>query len=201
MNLKDRADKILGIQKDAIRKLVSTDSWLKAIELIKSVSETHARVVATGMGKAGIISQKMSATLSSIGIPSFYVHPAESLHGDLGRITMNDLVITFSHSGNTTEVREMITDLHALNDHKNTIIVVSGNSNPAIPHNYLVCYGDVEESSVVKKVPSTSTTVMLIIADVLAITAAESLGFNDECFKKRHPGGAIGISYEKTENH
>ncbi|MHA1111450.1 MAG: SIS domain-containing protein [Promethearchaeota archaeon] len=201
MNLKHRADEILGIQKEAIQKLQTEDSWVKSIELIKSVAENKGRIVTTGMGKAGIIGKKMSATLASIGIPSFYVHPAEALHGDLGRISSIDLVIVFSHSGSTAEVRNMITHLHGLNDSKNTVIVISGNADPQISYNHLVCYGDLEESSNVKKVPSTSTTIMLMIADVLAITAAESLGFNDDWFKKRHPGGAIGESYENTENH
>ena len=201
MNLKHRAGEILEIQKEAIMKLETTGSWIKSIELIKSVMKNNGRIATTGMGKAGIIAQKMSATLSSIGIPSFYAHPAESLHGDLGRIVSDDLVFVFSHSGSTTEVHSMITHLHGLNDMKNTVILISGSANPQIPHNYLVCYGDLEESSIVKKVPSTSTTIMLIIADVLGITAAESLGFNDEWFKKRHPGGAIGKSYENTENH
>lgn len=201
MNLKDRAEQILGIQKDAIQKLEIMDSWIKSIEIFKSVAENNGRIVTTGMGKAGIIAQKMSASLSSVGIPSFYTHPAESLHGDLGRIAPNDVVIIFSHSGSTTEVHRMITHLHKLNDHKNTVVIITGNSKPSIPHNHLVCYGPVEESSLVKKVPSTSTTIMLIIADVLAITAAESLGFTDEWFKKRHPGGAIGESYNNTEIH
>jgi arabinose-5-phosphate isomerase len=201
MNLKERAEKILGIQKEFIEKIEIDDSWVTSITLIKSVAQKNGGIITTGMGKAGIIAQKMSATLSSIGIPSFYVHPAESLHGDIGRITPNDLIIVFSHSGTTMEVRSMIHHLHILNEKKNTIILISGNTNPEISHNQLVCYGNIEESSVVKKVPSTSTTLMLIISDVIAISAAESLGFNDELFKLRHPGGAIGKSYENTENH
>jgi len=201
MNLKDRADEVLTIQKDAIQKLETTASWIKSIELIGSVTKNYGRIITTGMGKAGIIAQKMSATLSSIGIPSVFIHPAEALHGDLGRIASNDLIIVFSHSGSTTEVGRMITHLHALNDHKNIVIIISGHDNPLIPHNHVVCYGEVKESSVVKKVPSTSTTVMLIIADVLAITAAEALGFNDEWFKQRHPGGEIGKIYEKNNNN
>ena len=153
------------------------------------------------MGKAGIIARKMSATLASIGIPSFYTHPAESLHGDIGRISSGDLIIVFSHSGTTSEVHRMLAHLHNLNDNKNTIVLISGNYDPIIPYNELICYGPIEESSIVGKVPSTSTTLMLIIADVIAITAAESIGFNDDWFKKRHPGGAIGKSYKETENH
>jgi len=201
MNLKHRAEEILGIQKEAIQNLETSNSWLKSIELIKSVAENRGRIITTGMGKAGIIGNKMSATLASVGIPSFYVHPAESLHGDLGRIASGDLVVVFSHSGSTTEVQNMISQLNTLNCNNNTIILISGSKKPSISHTHLISYGEIEESSVVKKVPSTSTTIMLIIADVLAITSAESLGFNDEWFKKRHPGGAIGKSYEKTENH
>ncbi len=201
MNLKHRADEILRIQKEAIQNLETTDSWIKTIEFIKSIAENNGRIITTGMGKAGIIAQKMSATLASIGIPSFYTHPSETLHGDLGRIASGDLVITFSHSGNTTEVNQMITHLHSLNNRNNTVILITGNSEPSIPYSHLVTYGEIEESSIVKKVPSTSTTLMLIIADVLAITAAESMGFNDDWFKKRHPGGAIGKSYKETENH
>jgi arabinose-5-phosphate isomerase len=201
MNLKERSEKILGIQKDFIRKLEIDDSWITSVKLIKSVAEKNGRIITTGMGKAGIIAQKMSATLSSMGIPSFYVHPAESLHGDVGRIEPMDLIIVFSHSGTTMEVQIMITQVHKLNKNKNTVILISGNTRSPIPYNQLVCYGQIEESSIVKKVPSTSTTLMLIISDVIAITTAESLGFNDDWFKIRHPGGAIGKSYETTENH
>ncbi len=201
MNLKHRADEILGIQKKAVQNLQSSDQWLTAIELIYSKAKALGRIVTTGMGKAGIIAKKMSATLSSIGVPSFYVHPAESLHGDLGRITSEDLVVVFSHSGSTEEVQRMITHLKILNNQENTIIIITGSIKPVIPYDHLVSYGKIEESSFVTKVPSTSTTLMLIIADVLAITAAEALGFSDEWFQQRHPGGSIGKSYKKTENH
>ncbi|MBN2155573.1 MAG: SIS domain-containing protein [Candidatus Lokiarchaeota archaeon] len=198
MNLKHRAEEILAIQQDAIANLKIDESWSKCIEFITLTAKKHEKIITTGIGKAGIIAQKMSATLASIGVPSFYVHPAEALHGDIGRITPNELIIIFSHSGNTKEIHDMITNVHTLNDRKNTIILISGNNKPIIPHTFVLCYGDIQESSSVMKVPSTSTTIMLIIADVLAITAAESLGFNDEWFKKRHPAGAIGQSYKNS---
>ena len=89
----------------------------------------------------------------------------------------------------------MITHLHALNEKKNYIISIGSKEYPKIPTNLSICYGNIKESSIVSKVPSTSTTLMLIIADILAITAAEKIGFNDEWFKIRHPGGSIGQSY------
>jgi arabinose-5-phosphate isomerase len=201
MNLMERAEEILRIQKDAVSNLQITKSWQKIIKKIIFVVENHGRIVTTGMGKAGIIAQKMSATLASIGIPSFYTHPSESLHGDIGRIIPGDLVIVFSHSGNTNEVKQMISHLHILNKHKNQIVVITGNPEAEISYDQLLYYGKIVESSVVRKVPSSSTTIMLIISDVLAISAAESLGFCDDWFKKRHPGGSIGKSYTKNEKH
>ncbi|MHA1339791.1 MAG: SIS domain-containing protein [Promethearchaeota archaeon] len=188
----------MEIQRNAISNLKISQEMLKAIEKIVEVTRNKGRIIISGMGKAGIIGYKMSATLSSIGIPSFFVHPAEAAHGDIGRISSDDLVIVFSNSGSTAECVNMVNTLHQLNDHKNFVIVIGSSSTPKIEANLAVSYGKVKESCVVSKVPSTSTTIMLLIADIIAITAAESIGLNDEWFKKRHPGGAIGQSYKNS---
>lgn len=195
MDLQERANEILKTQQKFVASISVDDAMLTAIEEIRNAKKNARRVITTGMGKAGIIATKMSATLASIGIPSFFVHPAEAAHGDLGRIAPGDLVIVFSHSGNTGEVNRFIAALSSLNNQTNLVITISGNATPGIPSNLVVSYGKIVESCIVEKVPSTSTTLMLIIADILAITAAESLGFTDEWFKARHPGGAIGQSY------
>ena len=199
MDISKRAAEILKIQQFAIQKLKITLKMLEAIEKIAAMKTSGGRIVTTGIGKAGIIATKMSATLASIGLPSFFVSPAEAGHGDVGRIAPGDLVIVFSHSGTTAEVVAMIETLHVLNERSNEIIVISSNQEPPIPADLVVCYGSVQESCVVSKVPSTSTTLMLVIADVLAITAAESIGLNDEWFKTRHPGGAIGQAYNASK--
>jgi len=199
MNSEERASEILKLQIYALNGIKITPSMLTAIKKIVSMHKSPGRVITTGMGKAGIIAMKMSATLASIGFPSFFVHPAEAAHGDVGRISSDDLVIVFSHSGTTGEVVNMIQSLHSLNGHKNYVITISSSQNPTIPTDLAVSYGSIQESCVVSKVPSTSTTVMLVIADILAITSAESLGLNDDWFKNRHPGGAIGQSYKKSE--
>ncbi|MEX2680451.1 MAG: SIS domain-containing protein [Candidatus Sigynarchaeota archaeon] len=195
MDIQKRANEILKIQQLAVQNMVITPAMLQAIEKIASMRKSSGRIVTAGMGKAGIIATKMSATLASIGLPSFFVNAAEAAHGDVGRIAPEDLVIVFSHSGSTSEVVAMIETLHALNGKQNVVIVIGGADKPKIPASIVVSYGAIQESCIVSKVPSTSTTLMLVIADVLAITAAESLGLDDNWFKARHPGGAIGQAY------
>ncbi|MHA1672864.1 MAG: SIS domain-containing protein [Promethearchaeota archaeon] len=198
MNLTERANQILEIQKEAINKLFITKNYSSVILEIQSKISTPGLVVTTGMGKSGIIAQKMSATMASIGIPSFYVHPAESLHGDLGRISANDLIIIFSHSGTTGEIEKMLSHLHSINNSCNRTILISSCEKSKFDVTFLISYGKITESCQVDKVPSTSTTLMLIIADILAITAAEAAGFDESWFKARHPGGAIGDSYNRN---
>lgn len=199
INMETRANEILNIQRDAVNTIKINSEILSAIEKIIEIKQKNGRIITTGMGKAGIIAYKMSATLASIGFPSFFINPAEAAHGDVGRIAPEDVVITFSNSGSTSEVVNMIKTLHGLNNNRNYIITIGSNKNPQIPTNLAISYGDVAESCVVSKVPSTSTTIMLIIADIIAITAAEMIGLNDQWFKARHPGGAIGVSYQKEE--
>ncbi len=197
MDVITRAREILNIQKAALNNLKITEPMIRCIEKIIETRENKGKIILTGMGKAGLISAKMSATLASIGFPSFVVSPAEAAHGDIGRISPEDLILVFSHSGNTAEVIGMINQAHLLNQNKNIVITIGGNDDPKIPHNLAISYGRIEEPCVVSKVPSASTTLMLAIADILAITAAESRGFSDADFKLRHPGGAIGKAYGK----
>jgi len=198
MDLQNRAEQILNIQKNAVNNLKITENMISAIKEIVKNQKKKNHIITTGMGKAGIIATKMSSTLASIGIPSFYVNPAEAAHGDLGRILPEDLVIVFSHSGKTKEIQSMVSKLHELNSHRNYVISIGSSSQPEFSADLVIDYGNIDESCNVKKVPSTSTTLMLIIADIIAITAAESIGFNDEWFKLRHPGGEIGHSYSKN---
>ncbi|MHA1682253.1 MAG: SIS domain-containing protein [Promethearchaeota archaeon] len=195
MEVERRANEILAIQRKYIEHFSITSEILEGIEKIRETKDSNRIIVTTGMGKAGIIATKMSATLASIGFPSYFVHPAEAGHGDIGRIAPGDLIIVFSNSGSTGEVLSMITNLHLLNNNTNFVITVGSSNDPKIPHDLAISYGKVDESCVVSKVPSTTTTLMLIIADILAITASESLGLDDSWFKARHPGGAIGQSY------
>ncbi|MHA1745533.1 MAG: SIS domain-containing protein [Promethearchaeota archaeon] len=201
MNFEKRAQEILSIQKKAVQNLELTPAMLQAISKLIEMGTKGNRIITLGMGKAGFIAKKMSATLASIGLPSFFIHPAEGLHGDVGRVQDSDLLIIFSHSGKTSEVSQFITTLDQLNQKKNAIIVISNNPNPQFRSTITVKYEMEMESCVVSKVPSTSTTLMLLISDIIAITAAESLGFSDSMFQLRHPGGSIGLSYKMDDKH
>jgi len=199
MNIEKRANEILEIQRNAILNLKISSEMIIAINKIIETTKNEKLIITSGIGKAGIIASKMSATLSSIGIRSIYIHPAESLHGDLGRVSPNDLIIIFSHSGSTMECINMVNAINKLNNYNNYIITISSSKSPKIESNLVISYGNIEESCIVKKVPSTSTTIMLIIADILALTAAESIGLNDDWFRLRHPGGAIGSFYQQNK--
>lgn len=197
MNLESRANEILQIQQKAVSNLQITPQIEKAIELCMKTANKRNNIITSGMGKAGIIARKMSATLCSIGLNSFYIHPAEALHGDLGRINPKDQIIVFSHSGRTQEIALFIQALDLLNGHSNEIVCITNNPKPNFRTNIVVNYQIVQESCIVSEVPSTSTTLMLIIADVIAITAAEKCGLEEEIFRLRHPGGAIGEKLKK----
>ncbi|HFP9388062.1 KpsF/GutQ family sugar-phosphate isomerase [Raoultella planticola] len=164
------------------------DNFAKAINIILNAP---GKVVLSAMGKPGYIAHKISATLASTGTPSFYLHPAEALHGDLGRVSREDVVILISNSGETTEVINM---LPALKRTGVPIIAICG-----APDSPLAKYSDVVISSQVEHeccpldlAPTTSTTLALAIGDALAVTLMQERNFSKEEFALYHPGGSLG---------
>ncbi|QMT60742.1 MULTISPECIES: KpsF/GutQ family sugar-phosphate isomerase [unclassified Legionella] len=160
----------------------------KACELLLSCS---GRIVVTGMGKSGHIANKIAATLSSTGSPSFFMHPGEASHGDLGMITRQDTVIAISHSGNTLE---LVTLLPLLKRLEVPLIALTGNSEST-----LAKAADVNLDVSIKQeacplglAPTTSTTVALVMGDALAIALLQARGFSEEDFALSHPGGSLG---------
>ncbi|MGB2631171.1 MAG: KpsF/GutQ family sugar-phosphate isomerase [Candidatus Omnitrophota bacterium] len=185
-----RAKEMMRFEIKAIESLLKRldRNFSKAVDMIYSCK---GRVVVTGMGKPGIIAQKISATLSSTGIPSLFLHPAEAAHGDLGRVTRDDVVIALSDSGETEEIVRLIPLLKKIGT---KIIVISGN-----PKSTLVKYSDCSLDVSVKRrkgvlgiIPSAATTAMLVMGDVLALILAEKRGLRIEQFAFYHPGGTIG---------
>lgn len=149
------------------------------------------RVIVTGMGKSGHIGRKIAATLASTGTPSFYVHPGEASHGDMGMITAQDLVIALSNSGSTTEVVTLLPLIQRLGI---PLISITGN-----PHSLLSQAADANLDVSIKNeacplglAPTASTTAALVIGDALAIALLEARGFSPEDFAFSHPGGALG---------
>ncbi|MCM8784191.1 MAG: KpsF/GutQ family sugar-phosphate isomerase [Candidatus Omnitrophica bacterium] len=163
-------------------------NFLKAVEL---VSNCKGRVVLTGMGKAGIIAQKISATLSSLGTPSLWLHPAEALHGDLGRVTQADIVIALSTSGETEELTKLLPLIKKIGA---KLIAFTGNlqSNLARYADVVLDVSVEKEACPLGLAPTASTTAILALGDALAIAVLKKKGFKKENFALLHPGGTLG---------
>lgn len=185
-----RAKSVLKIERDAINRLIGRvdRNFETAINLLE---KCLGRVVVTGMGKPGIIGQKISATLSSLGVPSLWLHPSEAAHGDLGRVTPQDVVIVLSHSGETDEVLHLIPVLKRIGS---KVIAMTGHpkSRLAREANVVLDTGVKEEASPWGLVPTASTTAMLALGDALAVALSEKRGFTSKDFAVLHPGGLLG---------
>jgi arabinose-5-phosphate isomerase len=190
INVIKRAKEVFEIESQAIRSLKGRlgKGFIKAIELIL---KCKGRVVVSGMGKTGIIAQKFSATLASTGTPSLFLHTAEAIHGDLGKVTHDDIVIILSNSGATEEMKQFLPILKKIGA---PIIALTGNSKSV-----LAKYSDVVLDVSVKKeacplglAPTASTTATLAMADALAVCLLERKGFQEKDFAFFHPGGALG---------
>ncbi|MEK6568374.1 MAG: KpsF/GutQ family sugar-phosphate isomerase [Candidatus Omnitrophota bacterium] len=185
-----RAKEVFKIEAEAIASLSSKldDNFVQAVEAIYNC---RGRVVVSGMGKTGIIGQKISATLSSLGTPSIWLHSAEATHGDLGRVIKDDVVIVLSNSGETEETKNLLPILKKIGAR---IIAITGNKNST-----LAKYSDIVLDVSVKKeactlglAPTSSTTAALAMGDALAVCLVEKKGFKEKDFALYHPGGLLG---------
>lgn len=184
------AKKVLKVERDALDLLLRRvdHRFEKAVALLRQCT---GRVVVTGMGKPGIIGQKISATLSSLGVPSLWLHPAEAAHGDLGKVTPQDVVIALSHSGETDEVLHLLPVLNRLGA---KLIAVTANAHSRLARNSDVVIPTYvkDEASSWGLVPTASTTAMLALGDALALELARQKGFTASDFAVLHPGGSLG---------
>jgi len=186
------AKKSADIQINELKKIkkIFNNSFVKAVDLILNCK---GKVIFAGVGKSGLIARKISATFSSIGIPSFFCDPAQALHGDMGQIERKDILIIFSYSGNTSELNNM---LKFANRFRIKIIGVASK-----PESILLKASDiklvipkVKEADVIGMVPTSSTSITLLLGDCLATTVMYQRKFSKEKFKVFHPGGNIGNS-------
>lgn len=194
----ETALKVLQIESDAIRDLIPKvgDSFGRAIDMLFACT---GRVVTTGMGKSGFIAQKLSATLSSTGTPSLFLHPAEAIHGDLGRIVKGDVVIAISYSGETEEIAALLPTLKRIGV---PLISLTGRVDSAIALASEV-HLDVsirEEACPLRLAPTASTTAALAMGDALAMVLTEKRGFTVEEFADLHPGGRLGRKLLRVED-
>ena len=186
------ANKAANIQIRELKKVkkIFNNSFVKAVDLILNCK---GKVIFAGIGKSGLIARKISATFSSVGIPSFFCDPAQALHGDMGQIEKKDILIIFSYSGNTSELTNM---LKYANRYRIKIIGVASK-----PESILLKASDIKlvlpkvrEADITGMVPTSSTSITLLLGDCLATTIMQHKKFSKEKFKVFHPGGNIGNS-------
>lgn len=153
------------------------------------LANTKGSIITTGVGKSGHIAIKVSSSLASCAIPSFYLHPTEALHGDLGRIRADDAILAFSHSGASVELETIILHSQWL-DIPIVSVTSDAGSRLSLASRAAIAYPVVDEAFA--RAPSTSTTQQIVIGDMLTVAIAECRGITPEDFLRNHPGGAIG---------
>lgn len=190
MDHKQHAINVFKIESAAIANLASllTNDFNRAID---SILTTKGRVIICGMGKSGIIGKKIAATLASTGTPSFFMHPGEAFHGDLGMVTSDDVFLSISNSGETEEVLKL---LPFLRDNKNIIITLTGNKDSTLAKqaNFNLNISVPEEACPLQLAPTSSTTATLAMGDAISVALMEARNFKPENFARFHPGGNLG---------
>lgn len=186
----NRGRRVVEIESKAVQNLVNKidETFAQAVEMLL---KCKGRVVVTGMGKSGIVGKKIVATMNSTGTPAIYLHPSDAVHGDLGMVRSEDIVICISKSGNTEEIVNLIPLLQRI---EVPIIAIVGNPDSKIAqHAQIILDISVEqEACSLDLAPTTSTTVTLVLGDALAVTLLEKRDFTREDFARFHPGGHIG---------
>jgi len=184
------AKQVLQIENDGLVALANSlgKEFINALDILQA---TVGRVVVTGMGKSGHIGRKIASTLASTGVPSFFVHPGEASHGDLGMIDKSDAVIAISNSGETPEMSDLIAYTRRF---KVPLIAITSNDTGTISEqaDLTLLLPRVQEACPMGLAPTTSTTMALALGDTIAVALMNRLGFTLEDFKLRHPGGQLG---------
>lgn len=189
----DHAKKVLDCEMNALRLMQEEigDSFVQAVQMILSIK---GRVIVSGMGKSGHIGQKIAATLASTGTPSFFVHPSEASHGDLGMLTTDDLLLSISNSGESREMGDIISfsrrfgiPMIAITSKPESTMAKAADLTLIIPDS-----ARAPEACPLGLAPTTSTTLTLALGDALAVALIEMRGFSAEQFHDRHPGGKLG---------
>ncbi len=192
--MKKAIQRLLNAEAEAIRCIPVNDSFSKALELIyTSVHINHGKLIASGMGKAGQIAINIATTFSSTGTPAVFLHPSDAQHGDLGIIQKNDILLLISNSGKTREIIELVQ--LARNLIRNIpVILITGNPENELSHlaDTTIYTGNPDEVCPLGLTPTTSTTSMTVIGDILVVLMMQKIGFSAEEYAKRHHGGYLG---------
>ena len=185
---------ILAAEAEAVRNIPVSESYSAVIELIyKHVHTLNGKLVTSGMGKAGQIAHDIATTFSSTGTPAVFLHPSEAQHGDLGVLQKNDLMLVISNSGRTREILELLDLKDNLFPQIPVIVITGNNSSPLWEKATVGLFtGGPAEVCPLGLTPTTSTTVMTVIGDVLVALMIEKIGFTAAEYAKRHHGGYLG---------
>ena len=185
---------LLQREAQAVLNIPVTDAYEKAVALIvEQVHRKHGKLVTSGMGKAGQIAMNIATTFCSTGIPAVFLLPSEAQHGDLGILQENDLLLLISNSGKTREIVELTQLAHQLNPALKKI-VITGNPDSPLAKAADICLatGHPDEVCPLGMTPTTSTTMMTVIGDILVVETMHQTGFTIEEYSKRHHGGYLG---------
>jgi len=197
--MKDSIQEILRREADAILNLPVTDQFEKAIDLIiEAVHTNRGKLVTSGMGKAGQIAHNISTTFASTGTPAIFLHPSEAQHGDLGVVQENDIMLLISNSGKTREILELILLARRLRPNiKFIVITANSESQLAKEADATLLTGAPAEVCPLGLTPTTSTTMMTVIGDILVVGTMKKTNFSNEEYAKRHHGGYLGEQSRK----
>ena len=192
--MKDQVLKLIKQESEAISNIPVTDQYEQAIKIIENrVHQKNGKMVASGMGKAGQIALNIATTFSSTGTPAIFLHPSDAQHGDLGVIQPNDVLLLISNSGKTREILELVNLADNLHENLPIIVITSNpDSELAKMADAALFTGNPAEVCTLGLTPSTSTTTMTVIGDVLVVLMMKQIGFTNEEYAKRHHGGYLG---------
>jgi arabinose-5-phosphate isomerase len=193
---------ILEKEAEAVRHIPVTEAYEEAVSLIvRHVHQLKGTLITSGMGKAGQIAMNISTTFSSTGTPAYFLHPSEAQHGDLGIVREHDLLLLISNSGKTRELQELVQLARGMVEEIKCIVITSD------PHSLLaqeaaVCLptGAPDEVCPLGLTPTTSTTVMTVIGDLLVVGVMQQIGFSSADYAKRHHGGYLGSKSREQSN-
>lgn len=194
MNVKESMQDILEAESRAIMSIPVTDGYERAVELIvERVHRLGGKLITSGMGKAGQIAMNIATTFSSTGTPAVNLHPAEAQHGDLGVLQPHDVMLLISNSGKTSEIVELVNLVRGLYSDVPLIVITGAPDSPlAAMADVALITGPAPEVCPLGLTPTTSTTMMTVIGDVLVVNVMKAIGFSRADYARRHHGGYLG---------
>ncbi|MDR2495710.1 MAG: SIS domain-containing protein [Tannerellaceae bacterium] len=194
---------IIRKEAEAVMNIPVSDNYERAVELITEyVHKKNGKLITSGMGKAGQVAMNIATTFSSTGTPAFFLHPSEAQHGDLGIVCPNDIMMLVSNSGRTRELVELVELTRGLHGQMR-FIVITGNAGSELAREATVCLltGEPDEVCTLGLTPTTSTTVMNVIGDILVVSVMKRINFGYSDYAKRHHGGYLGSKSRRQCGH